>query len=385
MLNKYFSLFTDTMESLEETELFKSFREARTFFVELKVPHLVHSTSQMNGGLVEGVRHICNLQSCEGKHHNAIASEPIHLRSEKENYESVCEKNQWDPLKTVFMGTAANMNYAITKVEKWRDLEVHAIATAGVQSNATRAGDPAKYYEDQGKWHPCDPPEGTINIILHINQALTSAAISRAAMTLTEAKTAALLDLGVGSLSSPTLATGTGTDQFCIAAPLKTDKCPITWAGAHTKLGELISSSVYQAVKTAIQWQNGVDEKRCRSLFYQLKRFGFKPEDWESWLKPHVTEEEAPFFMANKLAIEHDLNVSACVSSLCTLLDQERCGIVTTEYKQEYAKQLCALMVTQVASKPENFKATLDAFNNSEDVFYNLAKALVMAWRMKWS
>ena len=61
---------------------------------------------------------------------------------------------------------------------------------------------------------------GTINTMLLINRPLTPAALARAVVTMTEGKSAALQRLAVPSKLHVDLATGTGTDQSCVAAPL---------------------------------------------------------------------------------------------------------------------------------------------------------------------
>ena len=45
------------------------------------------------------------------------------------------------------MGTAANMNYAAVSTETDDAVEVTAVVTAGVEGNATCAGDPATWRE----------------------------------------------------------------------------------------------------------------------------------------------------------------------------------------------------------------------------------------------
>jgi adenosylcobinamide hydrolase len=267
----------------------------------------------------------------------------------------------------------------------FQNLEVHAFATAGVQSNATRAGDTAKYYEEEGAWKPCPVPEGTINIILHINQPLTNSAMSRAVITLTEAKTAVLMDLGVGSMSSQALATGTGTDQFIICAAHQNEKTPLTGSGPHSKLGECIGKAVYNAVREALEWQNGLDAKRCRGLYYQLKRFGLKSENWLEWLAPHLKESEDKFFEANRLAIEHDLVVSNCVATLCQLLDRMRCGHITEDSVVEHAQSSCAMMVSQLANDDAIYQNVKQELSTESEVFSILSKSLVLGWRAKWS
>ena len=80
---------------------------------------------------------------------------------------------------------------------------------------------------------------GTINTLLLVGQPVTAPTLARLVMTVTEAKAAALSRLAVPSCYSQDLATGTGTDQFAIAAP-NTGERPLTSASAHTKFGELV-------------------------------------------------------------------------------------------------------------------------------------------------
>jgi adenosylcobinamide amidohydrolase len=49
--------------------------------------------------------------------------------------------------RCVTLGTAANMNNAAFVAETFRDLEVVAVCTGGVEGNAGRVGDPASLFE----------------------------------------------------------------------------------------------------------------------------------------------------------------------------------------------------------------------------------------------
>ena len=124
------------------------------------------------------------------------------------------------PDETAVLGTAADMAYAAHRTATFDGLRVDAFTTAGVAGNAARAGDPAAWAETDDGWRRASPPPGTINTILLLDCPVTPAAQARAVVTMTEAKSAALADLAVPSRYSPTIATGTGTDQFCLAAPL---------------------------------------------------------------------------------------------------------------------------------------------------------------------
>ena len=137
-------------------------------------------------------------------------------------------------------------------------MEVYALVTAGVQSNAMRMSkDTGLYYEP-----------GTINIIILPNMMLSPRALTRAIVSATEAKSAALLDLDIRSSYNRKYyrATGTGTDNMIV---VQGDGTKIDSSGGHTKMGELIAKAVYSGVKEAIFKQNGLVIKR--SVFQRLK------------------------------------------------------------------------------------------------------------------
>ncbi|MBP1965299.1 adenosylcobinamide amidohydrolase [Paenibacillus aceris] len=90
---------------------------------------------------------------------------------------------------------------------------------------------------------------GTINTIIVINGQLTDAAMVNAVITATEAKTAALQELGVEVDGEP--ATGTTTDAVLIAA---TCRGPVySYAGTATALGYMIGRTVYEAIMASGQ------------------------------------------------------------------------------------------------------------------------------------
>jgi adenosylcobinamide amidohydrolase len=128
---------------------------------------------------------------------------------------------------------------------------VTALVTAGAKSNALRAG------VDEGtNIEPSDPPSGTINIIVLTNARLTDGALARAVVTITEAKTAALEDLKVPSCYTKGVqATGTGTDSVIVVSGTSGPK--VTYTGGHSRIGDLISKAVHQAVLVALEKQNG--------------------------------------------------------------------------------------------------------------------------------
>ncbi len=147
--------------------------------------------------------------------------------------------------------------------------------TAGVEGNATAAGEPAAWRETAAGIQKVPEYAGTINTMVLVNRPMTPGTLARAAVTMTEGKTAALQRLAVPSKRYIDLATGTGTDQFCLAAPV--DGLPVlTSASTHMKLGELIGVAVRQATMEALRWQNGLEASYTRGLFHALGRFGVR-------------------------------------------------------------------------------------------------------------
>ena len=74
-----------------------------------------------------------------------------------------------------------------------KELLLDAVTTGGAEKTAARAGSPPLYTEKDGHFFPV----GTINIMISLNISLPSAIMTRAIITITEGKTAALQDLGI--------------------------------------------------------------------------------------------------------------------------------------------------------------------------------------------
>src|SRR4029078_12819463 len=87
-------------------------------------------------------------------------------------------------------------------------------------TTAPGAGDPARWRESAEGVVRAAAVAGTINTMLVVSRPLTAPALARAVMTMTEAKSAALSRLTIPSGAWAALATGTGTDQYCVAAPI---------------------------------------------------------------------------------------------------------------------------------------------------------------------
>ncbi|HEV3193757.1 MAG TPA: adenosylcobinamide amidohydrolase, partial [Polyangiaceae bacterium] len=88
-----------------------------------------------------------------------------------------------------------------------------------------------------------------------VDVALSALALLEALAIAAEARTAAILEVGVASSRSGKPATGTGTDCIVIASPKARAGAP--YAGKHTDIGAAIGAAVLDAVRVGARaWQN---------------------------------------------------------------------------------------------------------------------------------
>lgn len=148
------------------------------------------------------------------------------------------------------MATAADMDNLAVVTKTYKPFTVTALVTAGAKTNAIRTG------VDEGTHIEGEATKGTVNILIITNARLTDGAMARAIVTATEAKTAAFEDLKVpSSYTKDVQATGTGTDSVIVVSGTSGPK--VSYTGGHSRIGELIGKSVYEAVIEALGKQNG--------------------------------------------------------------------------------------------------------------------------------
>ncbi len=109
--------------------------------------------------------------------------------------------------------------------------DVRVIATVGL-SHPTWAAAPDAA--------PTPPPAGTINVVAFLPAALSDAALVNTVMTVTEAKTQALLDAAVPG-------TGTASDAVCVVA--HADGPTERFGGPRSPIGGQLARAVYAAVR----------------------------------------------------------------------------------------------------------------------------------------
>jgi adenosylcobinamide amidohydrolase len=277
------------------------------------------------------------------------------------------------------------MNYAAVATERDRTVEVVAVVTAGVQTNAVCAGDPASWREGAAGVEKIVEVAGTINTILLVDTPMTPAALARAVVTLTEAKSAALQRLAVPSCYSSDLATGTGTDQYCIAAPL--DGGPeLTSASPHMKLGEMIGVAVRTATAEALRWQNGLEASYTRGLFHALGRYGIREATFLDDIAPRLSPEDLELLRRNAKAAFYEPLVGAAAHAMAAVLDRIRHGTLPASVARDAMVQQAATLAASLAAQPERwpeFRVRLHA-EATTDAKALVIDAISLGWREKW-
>lgn len=280
-----------------------------TIFVKFNVKRNGISTSKLNGGFSPNFKSVFN-------HH--LSQENIDYLEDHDVCDYLiqhCDGLNVDSSFSTGLITLAEMKNVGIVTESFKDLEVVALTTAGVRTNAVRAGDPAAFYEENGKF-------GTINTIILINGRLDYETLLEAFMTATEAKTVALNDLKIPSQYSNGYATGTGTDGLCIFSNLESENV-LTNAGKHSKLGELIGKSVIGSVKKAVRKQVWISEKSQSNVLVRLNRYSLDINEFYDGLDCDKFE----FIKLLQKEMDKQDNV-ALTSSVLNLIDEVECGLI---------------------------------------------------------
>ena len=368
-------------------------REDKIIFACFLRPHTVLSTCRAAGGLRSDLQYLYNHQSCEPAGH-CHRLPPIAYCDPIEYRRSICNQHNLPAEHCATLGTAANMNNVCIADHSFRDLTVAAVCSGGVEGNAGRVGDPASVTETANGFEKLPtatvvPGPGTINTLLFIGRPLIPGALARCIMTATEAKTAALQELAVSSRYSDGLATGTGTDQIAVAA-MEDDGPPLTSAGKHAKLGELIGRAVCEAIKGTLARQNNLTPAGQCSLKIHLERFGIKRAGLIDTICAFLDQNQAELLRANFLAFEHDPLTVAAVAALVHLRDKITWGVLPRTCWSEIMANFAAQVVCAVSGdycRLDHYRQTLAPTSRQSDnqAFLHLTcQALAMGFSEKW-
>ncbi len=280
---KKLTLDLDCVKKAEVVEMTLADFHHRTLVVDLVEPMRVLSTLE---GFRQGI-------TCVGNHYLPPPTWNLVHRIGVDKFDARIENliNR-QPETTALLFTGADMKNLVQKTASFKEMKVVALVTAGVCSNALRMSvDKGNYYELSKPVK--DEKPGTINILILTNTRLTSRSMSRALISVCEAKTAALQDLDIRSSVKPAFsqATGTGTDNIIV---VEGRGRTVSNAGGHSKMGELIAKAVHDGVIEAIKRQNRI--YKGRSIFHRLRerrieiydfvdncKTGFSEDNYNNW------------------------------------------------------------------------------------------------------
>lgn len=242
--------------------------------------------------------------------------------------------------------TSADMGHYSIACEKYRDIEVIAITTAGARVNAVSAGDIASYYEINADYrydleedknnvqdknqNPNKP--GTINTIILINTKLDESSLLLAEMIAVEAKAVALRELMVSSNYSNEVATGTGTDGIAIFSNLESENFTDN-VSKHAKIGELIGKAVIASIKESLAKLQWLTPTYQLNALVRLDRYQYDLDDfYDNYLQNYVKmddENDKREFVISLIEVSKNPELVADVSLIIHLLDQYRSGLLS--------------------------------------------------------
>ena len=319
------------------------YRTEDSIFIRLPPGRSVLSTSWINGGYQEDISGVFNHQPP----HHASCSHSLEGGSVEAYMALVAERLGFLPGKSAGLLTAANMKHAAIVVHSFRGVEVTAVVTAGIEVNGGRAGDPASYYQENGK---TEMISGTINTILLIGADLPAYSMTKAVITATEAKTAALQELMAQSRYSSGIATGSGTDSIAVIADTTHEK-KLTDAGKHSKLGELIGKTVMEATKTALMQQSELSAESQADIMVRLNRFSISEKELWSYATRMNRENRKPAFIRSLQEITKDPALLSGVAAIIHIMDEISGGLLPETAGRDAARiylrtmpELCGLI-----------------------------------------
>ncbi|WNS40991.1 adenosylcobinamide amidohydrolase [Paenibacillus sp. MMS20-IR301] len=150
--------------------------------------------------------------------------------------------------------TAVPLEHAAVAEEDTGSAGIFCCVTAAA-GNAARAGSQRSVL---AAYRP-----GTINIMLAIDGWLSPSAMVNAVMTATEAKAAALADLGISDAENGLPATGTTTDAVVLAVSgSRRYAAEHVYAGTATDLGGAIGRLVYSTVTASLRSVKAAEAER---------------------------------------------------------------------------------------------------------------------------
>jgi hypothetical protein len=193
------------------------------------------------------------------------------------------------------------------------------------------------------------------------------------------------MELGISSRYSQDLATGTGTDQVCLAAPIVTGAYEYSATNPHSKMGELLGAAVRSATKDALRWQNGLEPSFTRSLVHALRRYGFSETSFLDAMRHRLSESSMELLLKNRNAVLYEPQAAAAAYAFAAVLDRVRFGVLPPLAARDVLRHQSATLAASLSAKIDAwyfFWQKLDVdMNRPLDAVYDAA---ALGWISKW-
>lgn len=350
-----------------------AYRYDKSIVVYFQGKRKVLSTSVFNGGYHENYTTIFNHDGKTGAGMPCEMLAPTYT----EHMKLLSRRLGLSPETTTGMGTAADMENCVIKSLSYKELTVTALVTGGIETNGGRAGDPATWYK------PLEKPNrpGTINIMLFLDSDMPAGTLTRALVTCTEAKTAAIQELMEGSHYSNGLATGSGTDQTILVANAESPLY-LEGAGKHSKMGELIGRVVKDAVKEALAKQSGLTPEHQHHVLRRLKRFGITADTlWQDYLKDNDHPLLKPLFLEEADILCRDSPMVTWTILLIHSLDEYLWHLLSEEEMRKSAEKILSLLAACYGC--EKKERSLEAPSAVNDVLFAWSSLFLEIFTLK--
>lgn len=332
------------------------YKSHKSIIIKFESKRRVVSSSVLNGGLREDLSYVFN------KDEKRDDNQSIKMLGDTyEEHLAILTKDLKLPVeKTTGLSTACSMENAAILSDQYHDTNMTLLVTAGLEINGGRAGDPASFDEVEHLEHQA----GTVNIILHLDCHLPPGVMTRALITITEAKSAALQDLMIDSRYSNQLATGSGTDGIIVICNPQS-KRTLTNIGQHAKFGESIGKLVKQGVKDALLKETNISPSFQADFLRRGRRFGITEEWLWKKIKGTITYEQF-------LSVLKSINKTILPYAVCyfRLMDEINDQLLTANIARDAAMQL----LKHMSYEETQDKRKLDTL---EDYISEFAQALI--------
>jgi len=223
---------------------------------------------------------------------------------------------------------------------------VTAVAFADLSSGALRIGQ----YPEEGK--------GEVLLIVLMDADVPDHALARAAITATEAVTAAVQDLGIayGGFT----ASGSVRQNIVIIRDRGSD-IHVRGAGNHCKLGELIGRASIEAVKASAD-MNGVNQFTRSSIIAMMTAYGYGQDK----LFALSGCPDMSTFIVRSLAKDSDPSAVATVSAVIHICNEMQWGLVSEEEGRKAAMDLMRAGLRE----PVGYEGTMDILARTVATFF---------------